>query len=69
MLYSSMFGKYLSPNDERLDLFRERGARAALPQNCSLAKIMGAQDFANGTVVLLLGPKVLYVVNHYKFSF
>src|SRR5579862_4500446 len=33
------------------DLFRDRGARAALPQNCSPVKVNLGQDFANSTVV------------------
>jgi hypothetical protein len=35
------------------DLFRDRGARAALPQNCSPAKINLRPVFANGTLVPL----------------
>jgi len=34
------------------NLFRDRGARAALPQNCSLGKLNAMQNFANGTPVL-----------------
>jgi hypothetical protein len=51
--------RHLAPqNDERLDLFRDRGARAALPQNCSPRKLNTATDFANGTPVPAHGSKV-----------
>src|ERR1039458_7294987 len=40
------------------NLIRDRGARASLPQNCSLAKIKATQDFANSTPVLVDCPKV-----------
>src|SRR5580693_632496 len=36
------------------NLFRDRGARAALPQNCSPAKLNLSHDLANGTLVLLV---------------
>src|SRR5258707_574655 len=42
-----------TPNNERHELFRVRGARAALPQNCSLMKINGVAHSENGTSVPL----------------
>ena len=41
-----------------LRLFRVQDARAALPQNCSPAKLNATPNFANGTSVPALTPKV-----------
>src|SRR5207253_5420674 len=46
------------PNNERLDLGCDRGARAALPQNCSPAKVNARLNLAYGTPVPLGRPKV-----------
>src|ERR1700693_4615060 len=50
------------------NLFRDRVARAALPQNCSLAKIEARPDFANGTLVPRHCPKVLSLPSNFKTS-
>src|SRR5258708_39849926 len=49
--------KSSAPNNERLDLCRDRGARAALPQNCSPAKLNAGSSLAYGTTVLLPYPE------------
>jgi hypothetical protein len=47
-----------SPNNERPELCRVQDVRAALPQNCSIARLDSAALLANGTPVPIMTPKV-----------